>query len=275
MTEKATPDGHRKLQALRQYLNKLDGLLVAYSGGVDSTFLAVVAHQELGDRMLAVTATSEAYPTWERDEATDFARQFKLRHKLVHTSELDIPEFKNNPPDRCYYCKQGLFENMLGIARQEKISYVADGTTADDLDDHRPGRRAAKELHILSPLLENDLTKDEIRALSKDMQLPTWDKPAFACLASRFPYGEAITAEKVNQIEQAENILRGMGFRQYRVRHHGHIARIEVPPEDISRLAGDRRRQILQGFKELGFQYITLDLQGYRTGAMNETLDTD
>lgn len=263
----------RKMECLRASVRDLGSLLVAYSGGVDSTFLAVVAHQELGNKMLAVTAVSAAYPTWERQEAAEFARKFNIPHKFVETAELEIPEFKHNPPDRCYYCKRGLFEAMLEMAREAGIRHVADGTTADDLKDFRPGRRAAEELQIASPLLESGLTKDDIRVLSQEMQLPTWDKPAFACLASRFPYGQAITAKKVAQVEKAEDVLRGLGIRQYRVRHHGEIARIEVPPRDIPRVAGELRNQIHRRLKELGFQYITLDLEGYRTGAMNETLD--
>lgn len=263
----------RKMQCLRTSLRDLGSLLVAYSGGVDSTFLAVVAQQELGDKMLAVTAVSEAYPTWERQEAAEFARKFNIPHKFVETAELEIPEFKHNPPDRCYYCKRGLFEAMLEMARDEGIRHVADGTTADDLEDFRPGRRAAGELQIAAPLMESGLTKEDIRVLSKEMHLPTWDKPAFACLASRFPYGQEITVQKVAQVEKAEDVLRELGIRQYRVRHHGETARIEVPPGDIPRVAGELRTQIYQRLKELGFQYITLDLEGYRTGSMNETLD--
>jgi len=260
----------QKLGQLRNNLRQLNGLLVAFSGGVDSSFLLAVAHQELKDRVVAVTAVSENFPEWEKGEAEDLAEKLEVRHRFMETSELDIPGFASNPPDRCYLCKSELFDDLWEIAKAEKVSHIADGTTADDCHDHRPGRRAAKEKDVLSPLLDAGLTKEEIRTLSKQMQLPTWNKPSFACLASRFPYGMDITKEKIKQVELAEDLLRKLGFKQFRVRHHNAIARIEIEASEIERLVCDHRQDIVEHFKGLGFHYITVDLEGYRTGSMNE-----
>lgn len=258
-----------KLAALRASLNRLNGLLVAFSGGVDSTFLLAVAVKELRGPVLAVTAASELYPEWERGEARRFAEQLGADHRVIETSELDIPNFADNPPDRCYLCKSELFDELGRIAEQEGISAIADGTNADDSNDYRPGRKAARERGVMSPLLEAGLSKNEIRTLSREMQLPTWDKGSFACLASRFPHGSRISAEKIKQVEEAETYLRNAGFRQFRVRHHENMARIEVDPTDIPRLLGELRRDINDRFKEIGFKYVTVDLEGYRTGSMN------
>lgn len=265
-----------KLDTLRKLLRSYESVLVAFSGGVDSTFLLKVAHEELNDRAVGVTARSETYPAREFKEATDFASGSGIRHITIETSELTIPAFRHNPPDRCYYCKKELFGRLTEMAKELGLKFVLDGSNADDRADFRPGSRAATELHIKSPLQEAGLTKDEIRTLSREMGLPTWDKPSFACLSSRFPYGEEISQEAVTRIGAAEEFLREMGFRQIRVRHHGNTARIEIGPTEIPEvLQADRREQIVNFFKQIGYSYVTLDLQGYRTGSMNEVLSDD
>jgi len=275
MTESSTEsrESHRKLEKLRNNLSRLSGLVVAFSGGVDSTFLLAVAADVLGDSVTAVTASSELYPEWERQDALNFASELGVNHRILKTSELEVPGFSDNPPDRCYLCKRELFENLRQIADEYSSCAVADGTTADDKSDYRPGRKAAEEKGVISPLLDVDLYKNEIRQLSREMGLPTWNKSSFACLASRFPYGSRITRQKAEQVEKAENYLRENGFSQYRVRHHGDMARIELIPEDIAFLVQNLREEVLNRFKELGFSYVTVDLQGYRTGSMNEQLD--
>jgi uncharacterized protein len=262
-----------KNQALRVAIRKTGGLAVAFSGGVDSTFLAAVAQEELGDRALAVTALSPTYPAHEQAEAVELAARIGIRHETVESNELEIPNFADNPVNRCYFCKKELFEVVAEIASGYGIEQVADGTNFDDLSDHRPGRRAAKELQVLSPLLEAGLRKDDIRALSAQMELPTADKPAFACLASRFPYGDKITQEKLESVDALENMVRSLGIRQVRVRHHGETARIEVEPGEIEVLCGQGNREaVLAKGRECGFAYVSVDLAGYRTGSMNEVL---
>lgn len=262
-----------KLDALRRRLRELDSVLIAFSGGVDSTFLALIAHQELGDRAVAVTARSETYPLFEYQEALDLARRIGIRHHTIETEELTLEAFRNNPPDRCYHCKRELYGRLRRLADELHIRNVIDGANADDTGDYRPGMKAAAELGVLSPLKDAGLTKDDIRAASKSLGLPTWDKPSYACLSSRFPYGQTIEPEAVARVGHAEDYLRTLGLRQLRVRHHGDTARIEVPPADIPTLAADPlRTRIVARLKELGYKYITLDLQGYRTGSMNETL---
>ena len=261
---------HTKLTNLRKILRDLKSVVVAYSGGVDSTFLMWVAADELGDRALAVTARSETYPEHEGEEAVSMAEGFGFHHRVVETSELAIPNFRHNPPERCYYCKSELFADLRRIADEEGIRHVADGSTLSDIADYRPGRKAAEEQGVVSPLVQAGLNKEEVRTLSKELGIPTWNKPAFACLASRFPYHEEITEEKLSRVALAEEYLRSLGIRQYRVRHHGTLARIEVEPRDMEVLL--KRKELVERFRELGFTYVTVDLEGYRPGSMNDTL---
>lgn len=260
-----------KYEALKKALRKTGGLAIAFSGGVDSTFLAAVAKNELGDRAVAVTALSPTYPPAERKEAIRLARRIGIAHEIVESNELDIPGFAGNPTNRCYFCKSELFKVVKEVAERRGIAHVADGSNADDLADYRPGRKAVAEQGVMSPLLDAGLTKAEIRTLSRKMKLPTADKPAFACLASRFPYGSQITEEKLNAVDAVETVLRKRGFSQVRVRHHGDIARIEVLPSEFAGILNVRTRTlIVTAARKAGFRYVTFDLDGYRTGSMNE-----
>jgi len=260
-----------KLTQLKKNIAASKGAVVAYSGGVDSTFLAWVAHSVLQERVLMVTAVSPLHPSSEHNYAKKLAKQFSFPHQIIKTNELENELFTANSPERCYHCKKALLFRLKAIEAQKGFTDIFDGTNYDDLADYRPGLQAVKELGIKSPLAEVKLTKAEIRALSKQYNLPTWDKPAFACLASRLPYGEQITAEKLARIEQAESFLRALPLKQLRVRCHGKLARIEVAPEEHNKILSNAA-EITAYLQKLGFLYVTLDLQGYRTGSMNEVL---
>ncbi len=263
----------KKYQKLKNIIGEMSSVLVAFSGGVDSTFLAKTAFDVLGSRFMAVIATSETYPQKEIDQAVQLARDLGLPFKLIETNELEHSEFIKNPADRCYHCKKELFSNLTHIAGEKGLAYVLDGANADDLSDYRPGAKAGRELGVRSPLQEVGLNKEEIRLLSHKIGLPTWNKPSLACLASRFPYEHPIDREGLLRVGKAEDFLLSLGFRQVRVRHHGETARIEVGEKELNRfLNNEIRINVCSQLKVLGFVYITLDLQGYRSGSMNEAL---
>ncbi len=262
-----------KFARLKEILSATGGALVAFSGGVDSTLLAKVAFDVLGDKALAVTVKSEIHPAFEEADARELAAAIGIRHIVVEVSALSVEGLADNPPERCYICKKSILGKLLDIARDEGLAVVVEGTNASDSGDFRPGAKAVAELGVKSPLKEAGLTKDEIRALSRRLGLSTWQKPSLACLASRIPYGERITIEKLKSIDAAEDLLRASGYSILRVRRHGDLARIELGDEDMKRfLADDKAPDIAARIKALGFAYVTLDLQGYRTGSLNETL---
>ncbi len=255
-----------KFFKLKKYLRGLESLAVAFSSGVDSTFLLKVAHDELGEKVLAITANSNFFPRREIDEAKNFCEREKIRQIIFNAN--DLKEIENNPPNRCYLCKKNIFAQIKKIAAENKIFHVAEGSNMDDNNDYRPGMKAIAELEIKSPLRTAELYKNEIRELSRKLNLPTADKPSFACLASRFVYGEKITPEKLLQVEKAEEFLREKNFKQFRVRIHGNLARIEILPTDFEKIL-PVREEIVKNLKNFGFDYVSLDLQGYRTGSMN------
>ena len=263
----------QKRSDLVNILEQMRSVIVAYSGGVDSAFLAAVANEALGSKALSVTAVSPSLAPSELDEATDLANRIGLNFMTIETNEIDRPDYQANNPDRCFFCKDELYTHLVRFAEEESFDSIVNGTNVDDLGDYRPGIEAAKQYGVRSPLVEAELTKDDIRALSRDMDLPTWDKPAQACLSSRIPYGTTVTVEALTKIAKAEQFLRSKGFKQLRVRHHDTIARIEIEPSDFSAITSEPlRSEINQEFKNIGYSYITLDLDGFRSGSLNEIL---
>ncbi len=265
------PTTQQKLDELRDVFGQFDSVVVAYSAGVDSTLVLRVAHDVLGDRVLAATGLSDTYPEEEMAEARALAQEIGVEHVMMRTEELTDPRYAMNSHQRCFFCKNELYGKLRELADERGITHIVDGTNADDVGDHRPGLRAAREIGVRSPLQEVGMTKDEIREISNDLGLRTWDKPAFACLSSRFPYGTPITVEKLKQVATAERAIRELGFRGFRVRHHDTMARLEVDPDDFPRVV-ELHSEIVTKLRAAGYRFVTLDLQGYRSGSLNEGL---
>ena len=264
----------QKEQNLRSLMQNMESVLVAYSGGVDSTYLALIATQELGDNAICITGISPSVSEVQSEQALKIAKQFDFKHELLETYEMDNPQYKANPSNRCYFCKSELYGKLAGIAASKNVKFVLDGANADDLTDHRPGSIAANENNVRSPLAEIGFTKPEIREQSKKHNLETWEKPASPCLASRIQYGIPVSIERLNKVERGEAILRDLGFVEFRVRVHDELVRIEISPNELAKVLNKELTDFLaESFRKLGFKYVTLDLQGFRSGAMNEVLE--
>jgi pyridinium-3,5-biscarboxylic acid mononucleotide sulfurtransferase len=263
-----------KEERLREIFRELDSVIVAYSGGVDSSYVAYVANAELGPRAVCITGQSASLPEYQRAEIDQVVKKFGFQHEIIQTEELENPGYRANNPDRCFFCKDELYTKLESVARTRGIKSIVDGSTVDDLGDYRPGRRAASQHAVRSPLIEAGLTKIEVRELSRQVTLPTWDKPASPCLSSRIAYGTTVTIERLSKVDRGEEILREFGFREFRVRHHDQLVRIEIAPAEMDRvLRKDLIAELARRFRELGFKYVTLDLEGFRSGSMNEVLD--
>ena len=263
-----------KEERLREIFRELDSVIVAYSGGVDSSYVAYVANAELGPRAVCITGQSASLPEYQRAEIDSVVQKFGFQHEVIQTEELENPGYSANNPDRCFFCKDELYTKLESVARTRGIESIVDGSTVDDLGDYRPGRRAASQHAVRSPLIEAGLTKSEVRELSRRATLPTWDKPASPCLSSRIAYGTTVTIERLNKVDRGEEILREFGFREFRVRHHDQLVRIEIAPAEMDRvLRKDLIDELARRFRQLGFKYVTLDLEGFRSGSMNEVLD--
>ncbi len=263
-----------KEERLREIFRELDSVIVAYSGGVDSSYVAYVANAELGPRAICITGQSASLPDYQRTEIENVVKKFGFHHEVIQTEELENPGYRANNPDRCFFCKDELYTKLESVARTRGIKNIVDGSTVDDLGDYRPGRRAASEHEVRSPLIEAGLTKTEVRELSHRATLPTWDKPASPCLSSRIAYGTTVTIERLSKVDRGEEILREFGFREFRVRHHDQLVRIEIAPAEMDRvLRKELIDELARRFRELGFKYVTLDLEGFRSGSMNEVLD--